>query len=40
MKEVVKASKGHYPPPFLISDVEKNCCKDKGERILFPKIFF
>ena len=28
--EVVKASPGHYPLPFLISDNKKNCCKGIG----------
>jgi len=28
--QVVKASAGHYPQPFLIRDL-KNCCKDRGE---------
>ena len=40
MKEVVKASKGHYPPPFLISDVVKNCCKEKEQFCYEPKNFF
>jgi len=26
--QVVKASKGHFPQPFLISDGLKNCCKN------------
>ena len=27
-RQVVKASSGHYPQPFLIRGL-KNCCKDK-----------
>jgi hypothetical protein len=37
--QVVKASKGHYPQPFLISNVEKNWCKYKRESFLWAKIF-
>jgi hypothetical protein len=40
VRQVVKASKGHIPQPFLISNVEKNCGKDKREMILTAKIIF
>ena len=42
--QVVKASKVHFPQPFLISDGIKNCCKNSeflntlvnyGEKIFF-----
>jgi hypothetical protein len=38
-REVVKASQGHYPLPFLISDV-KNWNKDKRDSFLKQKNFF
>ena len=37
--QVVKASKGHFPQPFLISSVIKNWRKDIGERFLRTKKF-
>jgi hypothetical protein len=37
--QVVKASKGHFPQPFLISSVVKNCRKDKRESFLQAKKF-
>jgi hypothetical protein len=30
-EQVVKASKGHIPQPFLISKLKKNCGKDNSE---------
>jgi hypothetical protein len=36
---VAKASTGHYPLPFLISDVVKNWCKDIGRMFRIPNIF-
>jgi hypothetical protein len=38
--QVVKASKGHFPQPFLISDVKKNWYKVKGEKFLSAKKIF
>jgi hypothetical protein len=35
-EEVVKASPGHYPQPFLIS-VVKNWNKDRQDNLVFPK---
>jgi hypothetical protein len=35
-REVVKASTGHNPQPFLIS-YPKNCCKGNGNRVKFAK---
>lgn len=36
-QQVVKASSGHNPPPFLISDV-KNYCKIRGNALNRKKI--
>jgi len=37
--EVVKASSGHYPQPFLISIVWKSCDKDSGRRRITKFIY-
>jgi len=39
-EQVVKASKGHIPQPFLISKLKKNWCKDKRERFETSKKIF
>jgi hypothetical protein len=36
-EEVVKASSGHFPQPFLIRDVLKNWNKDNGWYFRIPK---
>jgi len=36
-EQVVKASKGHIPQPFLISKAIKNWYKDKRDKFLFTK---
>jgi len=38
-EKVAKASQGHDPLPFLISDI-KNWCKDMSTFFYFPNIFF
>jgi hypothetical protein len=38
-KQVVKASSGHIPQPFLISDL-KSCGKDREERWILADKFF
>jgi hypothetical protein len=39
-REVAKASQGHDPLPFLISDVVKNWCKDIGADFYYPNKIF
>jgi len=39
-REVAKASSGHIPLPFLISDVVKNWHKDISAFFISPKNFF
>ena len=40
LEQVVKASSGHIPLPFLISDAQKNWCKDRVSGFELPNKFF